>query len=53
MKYYVEVVKIEEDEVVERMGPHSDERWAERIEDGVNINLNHEKYYTRVAEGEK
>lgn len=46
--FYVEVVAREGDEVVERLGPAS-ERRAERIEDGLNINLNHEDYYTRLV----
>lgn len=49
MKYYVEVVETETDEVVERMGPTA-ERTAEKIERGVNINLNHEDYHTRIVE---
>lgn len=28
----------------------SSERAAERVEDGININLNHERYSTRVAQ---
>lgn len=51
MKYYVEVVETETDEVVERMGPTAEGR-AERIERGVNINLNHEDYHTRIVEEE-
>ena len=53
MKYYVEIVcSIGDDEkVVERMGPMS-ERIAERVDRGVNININHEDYFTRIVEDE-
>ena len=49
-KYYVEIVKYgEPEEVVKRMGPMY-ERKAEKVDDGVNINLNHNEYYTRIVE---
>lgn len=51
MKYFIEIVETETDEVVERMGPHP-ERTAEKIERGANINLNHEDYHTRIVEEE-
>jgi len=50
MKYYVEIVKYgEPEEVVKRMGPMP-ERQAGRVDDGANMNLNHEEYYTRIVE---
>lgn len=48
MDFYVEVVKIETDEVVKRLGPHG-ERAAERIERGLSINMNHQDYFTRIV----
>jgi hypothetical protein len=51
MNYYVEIVETDTDKVEKRMGPHT-KQMANRIEDGVNINLNHEKYFTRVVEEE-
>lgn len=48
VQYFVEVVKTESDEVVRRLGPHS-ERKADQIERGININLNDEDYHTRVV----
>ena len=35
-------------EVTKEMGPFN-ERKANKIEDAVNIKLNHEEYYTRVV----
>ena len=48
MEFYVEVVKYP-DEVVKRLGPMS-ERKADRVDGGLNINLNHENFYTRIVE---
>ena len=47
--YYVEIIKYgEPEETVEKIGPMS-ERKAERVDSGVNINLNHEEYYTIIT----
>ena len=46
--FYVEIVDSETKEVIERMGP-MDERKAERVEAGASINLNHEKFFTRIV----
>ena len=47
--YYVEVVKYETDEVVKRIPCGASERSADRVDRGVNINLDSENYYTRVV----
>jgi hypothetical protein len=46
--YFVEIVKHVSLEVVKRMGPMP-ERKADKVDAGVNINLNHEEYYTRIV----
>lgn len=49
--WYVEIRPYTEDEKdpgFRRMGPFS-ERLADKVDDGVNINLNHGKYYTRIV----
>ena len=51
-QFFVEIRQYEEYKVIERMGPYS-ERQADKIDSGVNINLNHEKYYTMVVESEE
>jgi hypothetical protein len=51
-EYYIEIVEYGTGEVIKRMGPKP-ERFADRIERGANINLNHDKYYTRQVEAEK
>lgn len=45
---YVEIVEKNSGEVVERMGPMH-ERKAEKVESGVNINLNHQDFFTRIV----
>lgn len=47
MQYYVEIVNTETREVVKRIGPMSEWR-ADKVEDGANINLDHERFHTRV-----
>ena len=48
MEYYVEIVKLDTDEIVKKMGPMPEYK-AERVERGASINLNHEYYYTRIV----
>jgi len=48
MEYYVEIVSYEEDEVIKRMGPMSEQK-AEKVEIGASINLSHGRYYTRIV----
>ncbi len=55
MKYYVEIIESDftvdsEGEVVRRIDCGQNERKAEKVEGGVNINLNHAKYHTRIIE---
>ena len=49
--YVVQVRKIDTDEIVKELGPKS-ERECERIERGLEINLNHEAYYTAIVAAE-
>jgi hypothetical protein len=49
MKYLVRILKQDTKEVVEEFTPTT-ERQAERLEDGVNINLNHTEYCTELVE---
>lgn len=49
MEYEVLIVKYGTEETVEVMGPMSLRR-AERVDDGANINLDHENFYTKIVE---
>lgn len=46
--WYVEIVSYETDKVIKRMGPMS-RHVAEKVDDGVQHNLNHDQYFTRFA----
>ncbi len=46
---FVEVVASATDEVVKRLGPFASAREAEKADNVVNINLNHERFYTRTT----
>jgi hypothetical protein len=47
--FAVEVLSQVDDQVV-RSVPCATERAAERVERGIQINLNHDDYYTRIVE---
>lgn len=45
------VLIIDENDKVEKMlGPYANERMAEKADSGVNRNLNHERYLTRIVD---
>ena len=46
MGYRVEVVHFETEEVVKSLDAKSETR-ADKLEDGLNINLDHDNYFTR------
>jgi hypothetical protein len=48
-EFYVEVVDYDTGKVVERMGPMQSERRAEKVERGVAINLNVDRFYVRIV----
>ncbi|WP_294636575.1 hypothetical protein [uncultured Aquabacterium sp.] len=50
--HQVQVIDYQTGEVVERIDAES-ARQAERIDAGLNINLNHECFYTRIVSLEK
>ena len=53
MKAFVEVVKYGNPEtVVKRLGPMPEYK-ANKVDGGLNINLNHEDYYTRIVKEEE
>lgn len=50
MKRYLEVVECETDRVIDRVDvTDKSEKQAERVMDGVDRYLNHERYYTRFS----
>jgi hypothetical protein len=54
MKRYIEIVETKTDKIVLRSDvTEKSEKNIERIEYGMNINLNHSKFFTRVIDSEK
>ena len=53
MSWTVEVVERGAEEKVVKRIPAGSERAAERVERGVNINLNHERFFSRLVEEEE
>lgn len=47
--YVVQIVEHETEKVVKEFPPKASERDADRLERGVNINLDERHYYTRVV----
>ncbi len=46
---YVQIVDFQTDEIVKQMGPMT--KWkADKVDRGVNINLNHDAYYTQLVD---
>ena len=52
MKYVVQVISYDDQKVVKEFAPETNERQAERLDRGVNINLDHERFFTRIDERE-
>lgn len=48
--YRVEMIEYATGDVVKVMDGGTSERTADRLDNGVNRNLNHERFYTRVME---
>lgn len=48
-QYFIEVVEFETEKVERTLGPFVNERQADRAEDGLNRQLNHERYFTRAV----
>lgn len=48
--YTVAVKVIATNEILKTIGESSSKRTLERVENGVNINLNHLEYYTEIIE---
>lgn len=58
MQYYIEIVEYptkeladdEEFQIERRLGPYSSERLADRADNGINRQLDHERFFTRIVE---
>lgn len=51
-KWFVEIVRYEDEGIEKRLGPYS-ERGAEKVDDGLQHQINDAKYFTRIrADGQ-
>lgn len=48
--YTVAIKKHSDDSLLKTIGSSTTQRGLERIENGVNINLNHDEYYTEIVD---
>ena len=46
---FVEIVDSSTDAVVKRLGPFGSENLTEKADRGVNVNLDHARFYTRTT----
>ena len=51
-EFYVQIIAYKGDKVIEELGPFPG-RQADKVDDGININLNHDAFYTLVVEEDK
>ena len=47
-RHYVDIIAFEGEKTIKRLGPFSSERKARKVNDGANINLDHDNYFTRI-----
>lgn len=47
--YYVQIIQYKDEKVIDELGPSSESK-ADRVDIGVNINLNHEDFYTLIVQ---
>jgi len=52
MKWFVFLKKYSDESITRTFGPYSNERQAEKVDSGLNMNLNHEEYYSVIREAE-
>ena len=50
MGWVIEVVEFDTEEVIHTVECRGGKHMAEKADDGMQHNLNHEKYYTRIVE---
>lgn len=48
-KFYVQVIEFDTGEAIRRLGPYNSKRLAENAERGIERNLDHSRFFTRIA----
>ena len=46
--FFVDIIETATNSTIQTIGPSSSPREAERVERGININLNHAEFHTEV-----
>ena len=49
VQWFVEVIEYDTEKVVKKLGPMSEKK-AEKVERGLNINLDQERFFTVITE---
>ncbi len=47
-RHYVDIIAFEDEKTVKRLGPFTSERKARKVCDGAEINMDHDRYFTRI-----
>jgi len=47
--YYVQIKKYQTDNTIKEVGPYTENR-ANKVDGGLNVNLNHDKYFTLITQ---
>jgi len=48
-KFYVQVIRYKDSEIVQQLGPKS-KRQIEKLDDGLTRQMNHAEYYTLIVD---
>lgn len=50
--WYVQIIEVTDggEKIDRELGPYDDERLADKADNGVNRNLNHERFFTRQVQ---
>ena len=52
MSFYVEIIAYEDQEPVHTLGPFGSKKIAEKADNGLTRQLDHERFYTSIVEKE-
>ena len=47
--YYVQIKEYQTDNTIKEVGPYTEHR-ANKVDGGLNVNLNHDKYFTLITQ---
>ena len=47
-RHYVDIIAFADEKTVKRLGPFTSERKARKVCDGAEINMDHDRFFTRI-----